>query len=136
MEAQKIIAAGGLVYNSDGDLLWMYRRGKWDLPKGKVDEGESIEECAVREVKEETGLRNIQLGRLIGTTQHNYTMNNIPYEKTTHWFVMHVNGEQKLQPQAEEDILELKWVAPIDMPQYLADTYENIKEIIRMEKNT
>ncbi len=126
----KIIAAGGLVYNPQGAILFMYRRGKWDLPKGKLDEGETIEACAVREVEEETGLKNIQPGELIGITNHEYTMDNVEYEKETHWYKMSVNGEQLLVPQTEEDILELKWVEKSDLQPYLANTYENIREII------
>src|SRR5215469_11706824 len=68
---KKIIAAGGLVFNDKNELLMIFRRGKWDLPKGKLDEGESIEACAVREVQEETGL-NVELQSFIGLTYHEY----------------------------------------------------------------
>ncbi len=126
----KIIAAGGLVQNTQGDILFMFRRGKWDLPKGKLDEGETIEACAVREVEEETGLINIDLGKLIGITNHEYTMDKVLYEKETHWYEMKVNEEQILVPQTEEDILELKWVNKLALNQYLANSYDNIREII------
>lgn len=126
----KIIAGGGIVQNKQGEILFMFRRGKWDLPKGKLDEGETIEACAVREVEEETGLTNIHLGKLIGITNHKYTMDNILYEKDTHWYEMKVNDEQTLVPQTEEDILELKWIKNSDLQQYLTDSYENIREII------
>ncbi len=56
-----VTAAGGLVENEKGEVLLIFRRGKWDLPKGKLDPGETIEQCAVREVEEETGLKNIEL---------------------------------------------------------------------------
>jgi 8-oxo-dGTP pyrophosphatase MutT (NUDIX family) len=126
----KIIAAGGLVYNPQGAILFMYRRGKWDLPKGKLDEGETIEACAVREVEEETGLKNIELVQFIDITNHEYTIDNVQYQKETHWYTMRVNGEQTLVPQTEEDILELKWVEKSDLQTYLANSYENIREII------
>jgi len=127
----KIIAGGGIVENEEGAILFQYRRGKWDLPKGKLDEGETIEECAVREVEEETGLQNIQLGGLIGITNHNYKENNKEIEKETHWFAMKVSGNQKLTPQLEEDILELRWVAPVEVDEYFSNTFDNIIEIIK-----
>jgi len=67
-----IKAGGGIVTNELGELLMIFRRGKWDLPKGKLDAGETIEECALREVNEETGVQNLELGKLIAITQHEY----------------------------------------------------------------
>lgn len=126
----KIIAGGGIVENEEGKILLQYRRGKWDLPKGKLDEGETIEECAVREVEEETGLQNIQLGELAGITHHFYTERGKNIDKETHWFAMKVSGIQKLIPQTEEDILELRWVAENELQYYLSNTFPNIVEII------
>lgn len=127
----KIVAAGGIVENDDTKILFQFRRGKWDLPKGKLDEGETLEECAVREVEEETGLKNIQLGKLIGVTTHFYKENEKDIEKETHWFTMKVAGDQKLVPQVEEDILELRWVDKNDLDEYLQNTFDNIREIVR-----
>ena len=128
--AKTIIAAGGIIKNEDGKILFMYRRGKWDLPKGKLDEGETIEECAVREVEEETGLRNIILGELIGITYHQYTEKDEDIEKESHWFAMKVGGHQNLVPQLEEDIQELHWVAENELATYLNNSYPNIIEIV------
>jgi len=128
--AERIIAAGGVVRNEAGEILLQLRKGKWDLPKGKLDEGESIEECAVREVEEETGLRNIQLGELIGTTFHHYNEKGAEYEKETFWYDMRVSGEQELVPQIEEDIHDLKWVKERELAPYLKNTYDNIIDII------
>ena len=125
-----IIAGGGIVENEEGKILFQFRRGKWDLPKGKLEEDETIEECALREVEEETGLHNIQLGELIGVTQHHYTENGIDFEKETHWFAMKAFGNQRLVPQIEEDILELRWVAEDELKQYLSNTYNNICSIV------
>ena len=127
---EKIIAAGGVVSNEEGKILFMFRRGKWDLPKGKLDEGETIEECAVREVEEETGLRDVRLGELIGVTHHRYTERDKQIDKETHWFVMKVSGQQNLVPQTEEDINELKWVGENELGVYLNNTYNNIIEIV------
>lgn len=128
--AKKIIAGGGIVENDEEKILFQFRRGFWDLPKGKLDEGETIEECAVREVEEETGLQNVQLGELVGITCHSYKENGEDIEKETHWFAMKVSGEQKLVPQIEEDIMELRWVDKIEVKDYLSKTFKNIIEIL------
>ncbi len=132
MKKITIVAAGGLVSNDEGKLLLIYRRGFWDLPKGKLDEGETLEACAVREVEEETGLANIQLGKLLGITYHEYFDEWKQREavKETHWFVMHITGTQQLVPQHEEDIEEIRWVSQSEMPGYLQQTYKNIADII------
>src|SRR5947209_6884568 len=97
--AEKIVAGGGIVQNDEKKILFQLRRGKWDLPKGKLEDGEAIEECAIREVEEETGLRNLQLGELVGVTHHFYTEKGRDLEKETHWFAMKVSGKQELVPQ-------------------------------------
>ncbi len=127
---ERITAAGGIVENEDGKILFQYRRGKWDLPKGKLEEGETIEECAVREVEEETGLRNIILGELVGITHHFYTEKQKEIDKETYWYAMKANGEQQLVPQLQEDILELRWIHENELQEYLSDTYPNIIEIV------
>jgi len=133
MAIKQIVAAGGLVFNSENKLLMIFRRGVWDLPKGKLDEGESIAQCAVREVEEETGLKNIHLGRLIGITHHEYfdTWSNSDVTKETHWFEMHITDEQQLTPQTEEDISQIEWVAQAAVHERLQDSYKNIAEIVK-----
>lgn len=128
---EKMIAAGGLVLNERNELLMIFRRGKWDLPKGKLDEGETIEACAVREVEEETGLRNIQLHELIDTTLHTYTEKGKTIEKLTYWYCMQTDSKQQLIPQTEEDIQQIKWIPVTDIHTYLENTYDNIIAIIR-----
>lgn len=130
---KKIIAAGGLVINEHNELLMIYRRGKWDLPKGKLDEGETIEQCAIREVKEETGLTHVTLGKFIGITYHTYfdTWTQSWVEKETHWFTMFVKSDEPFIPQKEEDILEIKWIKKEELPYYLQYSYSNISEIIQ-----
>ncbi len=127
---EKITAAGGIVQNESEEILFQFRRGKWDLPKGKLDEGETIEACAVREVEEETGLKGIELGELVGVTMHHYTENDLEIEKETFWFAMKVTGEQNLVPQIEEDITDLRWVKEFELKDYLTNTYQNIIEIV------
>ena len=109
----KIIeAAGGLVFNDQQEILAIYRRGSWDLPKGKIDKGESIEQAAVREVEEETGIQNIQLGDHLIDTYHTYRLKNGKRVlKKTYWYIMHTS-DTKLTPQAEEDIEKAIWIKP------------------------
>jgi ADP-ribose pyrophosphatase YjhB (NUDIX family) len=125
-----IVAAGGIVENEKGELLMIFRKQHWDLPKGKLDEGETIEECAVREVEEETGLQNVELGELIDITLHRYEENNASVTKKTYWYKMNASSDNKLTPQVEEDIHEIKWVKKNELHSYLENTYLNIKYII------
>ncbi len=111
----------------------IFRRGKWDLPKGKQDEGESIEACAVREIREETGLREVILGRKLSVSFHDYFDTYLKEEvtKETHWFLMQAPGQQTLTPQTTEDITEIKWVADKEMEECLQNSYDTIVSIIR-----
>jgi 8-oxo-dGTP pyrophosphatase MutT (NUDIX family) len=131
MEQPIITAAGGLVQNSNGEFLLMFRRGFWDLPKGKLDAGESIPDCAVREVREETGLQSLELGPFICTTTHPYfdTWLNKDVVKQTHWFSMLSLANDKLVPQTEEDIEKLVWVTVPELPEYLNNTYPTIRAV-------
>lgn len=133
MEKTKIIAGGGLVLNDGGELLMIFRRGKWDLPKGKLDAGETIEACAIREVKEETGLKEVEHGERIGITYHEYFDPYLKEDviKESHWYAMRVRGEQELVPQTEEDITEIKWVAGNELAACLENSYPNVVEIIK-----
>ena len=134
MEKKKLIAGGGLVQNDKGELLLIYRRGKWDLPKGKLDAGETIEDCAVREVMEETGLVAIVLGQLIEISYHEYFDPYLQEDviKETHWFTMLANGQQLLTPQTEEDITAIKWVMGAELEACLLNSYANVVEVIKL----
>ncbi|MFT4203235.1 MAG: NUDIX domain-containing protein [Chitinophagaceae bacterium] len=137
MEKPKIIAGGGLVFNPKNELLMIFRLGFWDLPKGKWEEGETIEECAVREVEEETGLHDVQLGKLVGLTYHEY-FNKYTQEdviKETHWFAMSITDEQVPTPQTSEDIEQAVWV-PLDaVDEKLPLAYPTIREIVSLVKS-
>ena len=120
-------AAGGVVFN-DGKVLLMYRRGSWDLPKGKIDKGESQEAAAVREVEEETGLTEVTRHELIATTYHTYREKKKRILKPTYWYRM-TTGQHELTPQTEEDIEELRWVAPSEVFG-VGEMYGNIRDVL------
>lgn len=124
-----IQAAGGLIENEKGDILMIYRRGKWDLPKGKLEE-ETPEEGAVREVKEETGLTEVHPGAFILTTYHTYTEFGKQILKETFWYRMKASSAQTVKPQTEEDILHVEWVKPAALNEKLNNTYPSIKDVM------
>ena len=125
-----IRAAGGLAQNEKKEILMILRRGRWDLPKGKLDKGESLEDCAVREVEEETGLKNVQLKSPLLITYHTYHEGTKHILKESHWFIMKIKGEQKLIPQTTEDITEIKWIDATSLSSYLKKAFPLINDII------
>lgn len=123
-------AAGGLISNPAHEVLLMFRRGKWDLPKGKLDEGETLEACALREVQEETGLHNITLGEKITETFHYYPFKNKRILKHSHWYRMYFTGTELTIPQIEEDILDIQWIRPENLGKYMQYSYQNIIDVL------
>ncbi len=109
-----VTAAGGVVIRTVDEkeqLLLMFRRGAWDLPKGKLDPGETIEQCALREVNEETGVTGLTITRFLAQSHHDYDDEWGMWSKTTHWYLMSIDGDGgELTPQTEEDIEQLEWV--------------------------
>lgn len=126
-----IQAAGGLVTNEKDEILLIHRRGKWDLPKGKLDKGEKLEDCAVREVEEETGLQKVKLTAPLMITYHTYHEGTRFILKESHWYTMSVSGRQVLVPQAEEDIHEIVWVKPAGLLPYLAEAFPSVKDVLQ-----
>jgi 8-oxo-dGTP pyrophosphatase MutT (NUDIX family) len=125
-----IQAGGGLVDNGKGQYLFMFRRNKWDLPKGKLDPGETLEQCAVREVAEETGLTLVKLEAPLLVTWHTYDENGKHILKETHWYRMSTSADQPIVPQQEEQITELRWVAPEGMSALLKNTFPSIVDVL------
>lgn len=123
------VAAGGLIVNPEGEILLMFRRGKWDLPKGKQDEGESLEACALREVQEETGLHQVSLGEKITETFHYYSLKEKKVLKHAHWYKMQFSGTELTVPQIEEDITDIQWIKPENLGKYLKYSYQNIVDV-------
>lgn len=132
----RIDAGGGVVFRTDRgvcSILLIFRRGVWDLPKGKLEPGESLESCALREVEEETGAHPLQIVSSLQTTHHSYTEREESIEKVTHWYAMeHTGSPHDLAPQAEEQIEGVAW-APLDEALEQVE-YENLKEILRRFK--
>ncbi|MFS8082508.1 MAG: NUDIX hydrolase [Ginsengibacter sp.] len=128
----KIIkAGGGLVLNEMGELLLIFRRGKWDLPKGKLEKGEAIDECALREVQEETGLKKVTLSKPLGSTFHTYYEQTKWILKESIWFQMATNSEEQLIPQLDEDIIEIKWVTLDQIKNYEQNMYPALIPLIK-----
>jgi ADP-ribose pyrophosphatase YjhB (NUDIX family) len=125
-----ITAAGGLVFNSKNEVLFIYRRKKWDLPKGKLDPGESIEECALREVKEETGVQSLVIQHQLLTTYHFYLEDTMIF-KTTYWYKM-TSDDLILIPQEAEGIKKALWIHLNNIQFQLNNTYESIQDLFRI----
>ncbi|WP_405395788.1 NUDIX hydrolase [Maribacter sp. Asnod2-G09] len=126
-EIPLVIAGGGVVKNKKGKVLFIYRNDKWDLPKGKLDKGESIEECAIREVEEETGVRNLVIDNYIRTTYHIFKRNGVNKLKQVYWYAMSTDFEGKLKPEKKEGIFKVKWKGPDKIQKALENSYVNIK---------
>ncbi len=130
LECYKILeAAGGYVLNKDKELLVFFRRGSWDMPKGKIDPGETPEIAAIREVQEETGLINVTLGAFLIHTYHTYEQNGRRILKKTWWYRM-TTTDMDLTPQIEEDITDIKWVEPVYWLKTEPIIYSNIKDVV------
>jgi len=121
------LAAGGKVYNTKKEILFIYRFNKWDLPKGALEKNESIEQCAVREVEEECGVSNLNIENTLETTYHVFYRNNKLILKITYWYLMSTNFDGHLVPQLEEGIEKVVFKNEVSTKKALTNTYENIK---------
>jgi 8-oxo-dGTP pyrophosphatase MutT (NUDIX family) len=127
-----IDAAGGLVLNEQGEILLIKRRGKWDLPKGKAEPGESPEQTALREVEEECGLTGLILERFLTRTYHIYKLNKDLMLKKTDWFEMKYKGESTPVPLLKEDISQANWIKHFRLKEVYDNTYTSIIDVIKM----
>jgi ADP-ribose pyrophosphatase YjhB (NUDIX family) len=125
-----IEAAGGIVQNENKDLLFIFRKGKWDLPKGKMEKNEKEEICAAREIEEETGVKNLTYKKKAGDTYHIYDEFGKHFLKISHWYYFTCKGKQVLEPQTTEDITQVKWFKTKDIKKPIANTYATIKDIL------
>lgn len=124
-----IEAAGGLIKNKEGQYLFIYRHDKWDLPKGKLDKGEKPDAAAVRECREECGIKQIELKEFLTHTYHVYFYKKNWAIKKTHWYLME-SEEKNLTPQLEESITEVAWKNLAEIPVMLTNTYYNIMDVL------
>ncbi len=127
MHFDVIEAAGGIVENDEHKYLFIFRNGKWDLPKGKMEPGEEPAETAIREVKEECGIQNIEIDHFLLDTYHLFNDNNKKRLKITHWFKMNEQEKSALKPQTEEGIERVEWIEVTSDDFPLENSYENIK---------
>ena len=125
-----IYAAGGLVESFEKEILFIFRNGVWDLPKGKVEKGEDFMTAAVREVEEECGIKTPVVEQKLTETYHIYMLNNEYILKETFWYKMKSDKGQKLSPQLEEGITKVEWISKENMFVLLGNTYPNIRLLI------
>lgn len=123
-------AAGGLVHHPGKGFLFIFRRGKWDLPKGKLDNNEDMKACALREVEEETGVRGLKIKQDLIVTYHTYLENDTDVLKETHWYLMETSDNGDLQPQTDEDIEDCEWVPPAELQNYLKNTHPSVIDVM------
>lgn len=127
MKIPMVVAAGGMVRNDKGKVLFIYRNDKWDLPKGKLDKGESIEKAAIREVEEETGVKDLRIKNYLKTTYHIFKRNGEFRLKKVVWFDMTTSYSGKLTGQKDEGITKVKWKGSKKIEKALKNSYTNIK---------
>jgi len=126
----EIIAAGGKVINNKSEILFIYRNKKWDLPKGKAEKNEIISETALREVEEETGIKNLSIIKPLEKTYHIFKRGGKNYLKTTYWFEMKSDFNGKFKPQKKEGITRVEWIGIENLSSVLPKSYANIRLLI------
>lgn len=129
-ELNVIVAAGGLVYTPQYELLLICRLRRWDLPKGKLDEGENLEECALREIEEETGVTGLTIEQPLQVTYHTYHQNGKNNLKESHWYLIKAKEKTSLKPQTEEDIEECRWVPIDEIKTYTSGAFPTIASVL------
>lgn len=126
-------AAGGVVMNNKKERLFIFRFGKWDLPKGKIEKGEGIEKAAIREVQEETGISHPAIVNGLPSTFHMYMYKGKWVLKQSHWFAMQYNGNELLVPQQEEGITKAEWMESNKMDEVFANTYLSLHDLLHTD---
>ncbi len=129
----EVKAAGGVVLNANNEVLFIFRSGVWDLPKGHVEAGESFEETALREVEEETGLGAIHLLKELTTTRHFYLLKGKWEIKMTKWFLMQSNDKGVLTPQISEGIEKAEWISKSQLDQVLKNSFRSVQESLEFD---
>ncbi len=122
-----VVAAGGMVINDKKEILFIYRNKRWDLPKGKTEEGETIEDSAIREVMEETGVQDLKITGFLQKTYHIFKRKDKFKLKETHWYEMSSSYTGELIPEQNEGIKKVKWKDHTKAKKALTKSYANIK---------
>ena len=125
-----IEAAGGLVFNKEEQILMIFRNGKWDLPKGKLEEGENKKQCAIREVEEECGIVGLDIIDKLLETYHTYNLSGKEILKRTYWYKMNTDFDGELIPQIEEGITKVSWVDKGKISEKLKNSYGSISDVL------
>lgn len=126
-----IEAAGGVVKNDKNEFLLIYRHDCWDLPKGKLEKKEKMDVAAIREVQEECGLQAVEIVSQLPITFHTYTYKNKQALKKTYWYEMRSTGSDKVSPQLDEGITDVKWMNEKEVRQAMTNTYPLIQEVLK-----
>lgn len=127
---KQINAAGGVVVNKKNEILFIHRLGVWDLPKGKAEKGESIEQTAIREVEEECSITPLEITKSLTPTFHTYRLKKKLILKKTYWYKMNYPGDKNPVPQVEEDITQAEWITLNNIEKVTKNTYPSIKEVL------
>lgn len=125
-----VVAGGGKVYNEKGEVLFIYRNDKWDLPKGGAERRETIDQTAIREVEEETGVTGLSITKPLEMTYHIFKRNGRHRIKVTYWFEMKTNFLGELVPQEKEGITKVEWLTKEQIDVAMNNSYANIKLLV------
>ncbi len=125
-----VVAGGGKVYNENGEVLFIYRNDKWDLPKGGAEKRETIDQTALREVEEETGVTGLSITKPLEMTYHIFKRNGQHKIKVTYWFEMKTSFKGELIPQAKEGITKAEWLSTKQIDVAMNNSYANIKLLV------
>jgi len=123
-------AGGGLVVNEKEEVLFIFRKGKWDIPKGKLEKREKIKQGAIREVEEECGITEPKIREDLITTLHKFKSKRKDCIKKTYWYIMDYDKQEKLVPQEEEGITKVKWIHPDKFNKVFKNTFPSIKDVL------
>ncbi len=128
---KRVEAAGGLVVNPLGEMLMIHLNNHWDLPKGHIEAGETPEQCAVREIGEETGIVGAKIDRPLCNTMHAYNVYGVWELKRTHWFALSTDERREPRPQSEEGIASAAWCTASQAARNLQQSYPTIHDVFR-----
>lgn len=123
-------AAGGILTDSESRFLFIKRYGRWDIPKGHMEKDETIEECAIREIEEETGLKAGNMRAVLSPTYHTYDSGKNLILKKTYWFIFNLARHGEPSPQLLEGITEVRWFERKDLNTIHTNTWASITQII------